>query len=224
MEYMEAKRSYTEAKAKQRALHKCVQTLQQKNQPMHDFKKHLETRLRRINEQRDGKKDAAKKKFKSMKTKWDENDKLVTRIVYPFTILINWLHYSGNARRGDFKQSRESQEGRKKSREEDPRSRTACSKPAGRPSKAHQSRRYFRDRRGDCMFSLFKLHLYRLLGQGRLNQSHSNTRDRQIDLKEQQRRLVDDESRANAEVAEGESLYAMTQSLFGAVSIYCSIG
>jgi structural maintenance of chromosomes protein 5 len=78
MEYMEAKRSYTEAKAKQRALHKRVQTLQQKNQPMHDFKKHLETRLKRINEQRDGKKDAAKKKFKSMNTKWDENEKLVT--------------------------------------------------------------------------------------------------------------------------------------------------
>jgi hypothetical protein len=56
MEYMEAKRSYTEAKAKQRALHKCVQILQQKNQPMHVIKKHLETRLKRINEQRDGKK------------------------------------------------------------------------------------------------------------------------------------------------------------------------
>ena len=78
MEYMEAKRSYTEAKAKQRALHKRVQTLQQKNQPMHDFKKHLEMWLKRINEQRDGKKDVAKKKFKSMKTKWDENEKLVT--------------------------------------------------------------------------------------------------------------------------------------------------
>jgi len=74
MEYMEAKRSYTEAKAKQRALHKRVQTLQQKNQPMHDFKKHLETWLKCINEQRD---DVAKK-FKSMKTKWDENEKLVT--------------------------------------------------------------------------------------------------------------------------------------------------
>lgn len=97
MEYMEAKRSYTEAKAKQRTLHKCVQTLQQKNQPMHDFKKHLETRLKRINEQRDGKKDAAKKKFKSMKSKWDENEKLVTCIVCLFRILINWLHCSGNA-------------------------------------------------------------------------------------------------------------------------------
>jgi structural maintenance of chromosomes protein 5 len=80
MEYMEAKRSYTEAKAKQRALHKCVQILQQKNQPMHDFKKHLETRLKRLNEQRDGKKDAAKKKFKSMKAKWDENEKLVCKM------------------------------------------------------------------------------------------------------------------------------------------------
>jgi len=81
MEYMESKRSYIDAKAKQRALHKRVQTLQQKNQPMHDFKKHLETQLKRITEQRDGKKDAAKKKFKSMKAKWDENERLVTFFV-----------------------------------------------------------------------------------------------------------------------------------------------
>jgi hypothetical protein len=52
------------------------------------------------------------------------------------------------------------------------------------------------------------------LGQHRLNQSHNNTRDRQLDLKEQQRRLVDDESRANAEVAEGENAYAMAYYLF----------
>lgn len=156
MEYMEAKRSYTEAKAKQRALHKRVQTLQEKNQPMHDFKKHLETRLRRINEQRDGKKDAAKKKFKSMKAKWDENEKLVTCIVCPFRIFINRLHYSGRASRGDFKRSLEPQEGRKNPCEEDPRNRTAYSKSASRPRKAHPSRRYVRDRRGDCMFSLFK--------------------------------------------------------------------
>lgn len=58
--------------------------------------------------------------------------------------------------------------------------------------------------------------------QRRLNQSHKNTRDRQIDLTEQQRRLVDEESRANAEVAQGESAYAMAYYLFWAVSIYCS--
>jgi hypothetical protein len=52
------------------------------------------------------------------------------------------------------------------------------------------------------------------LGQRRLNQSHNNTRDRQFDLKEQQRRLVDDESRAHAEVAERESAYAMAYYLF----------
>jgi hypothetical protein len=52
------------------------------------------------------------------------------------------------------------------------------------------------------------------LGQGRLNKSHDNTRDRQFDLKEQQRRLVDDESRANAEVAEGESAYALAYYLY----------
>jgi len=94
MEYMEAKRSYTEAKAKQRALHKRVQTLQQKNQPMHDFKKHLETWLKCINEQRD---DVAKK-FKSMKTKWDENEKLVTLLSVRLEFSpIGWLHYPGSA-------------------------------------------------------------------------------------------------------------------------------
>ena len=86
MEYMEAKRSYTDAKAKQRALHKRVQTLQQKNQPMHDFKKRLETRLKRINEQRDGKKEATKKRFRSMKTKWDENEKLVRLTTVRFRV------------------------------------------------------------------------------------------------------------------------------------------
>lgn len=101
---MEAKRSYTDAKAKQRALHKRVQTLQQKNQPMHDFKKHLETRLKRINEQRDGKKEAAKKKFRSMKTKSDENDKLVTLMPVHLESLIDRPHYSGNTGRGDFEQ------------------------------------------------------------------------------------------------------------------------
>lgn len=45
---------------------------------MHDFKKHLETRLKRLNEQRDGIKEAAKRNFKSMKTKAGENEKLVT--------------------------------------------------------------------------------------------------------------------------------------------------
>jgi hypothetical protein len=137
MEYMEAKRSYTEAKVKQRSLHKCVQTLQQKNQPMHDFKKHLETRLKGISERRDGKKDAAKKKFKSMKAKWDENEKLVVCIVCPFRTLFDWLHNSGSASRGDLKQSLESQEGRKKSLEEDPRSRRGYSNPASRSGKAH---------------------------------------------------------------------------------------
>jgi hypothetical protein len=86
MEYMEVKRSYMDAKAKQRALHKRVQTLQQKNQPMHDFKKRLETRLKRINEQRDGKKEATKKRFRSMKTKWDENEKLVRLTTVRFRV------------------------------------------------------------------------------------------------------------------------------------------
>ena len=63
------------------------------------------------------------------------------------------------------------------------------------------------------MFSLYTPHPYKLLGQRRLNQSHNNTRDRQIDLKEQQRRLVEDDSRASAEVAECESAYAIAHYL-----------
>jgi len=45
--------------------------------------------------------------------------------------------------------------------------------------------------------------------QNRLNQSNKAVRDRQFDLKEQQRRLVEDQSRANADVAEGERGYAV---------------
>jgi structural maintenance of chromosomes protein 5 len=48
--------------------------------------------------------------------------------------------------------------------------------------------------------------------QRHLNQRHNSTRERQIDLKEQQRRLVEDESRAKAEVAEGERAYAISRS------------
>jgi hypothetical protein len=62
------------------------------------------------------------------------------------------------------------------------------------------------------------------LGQHRLNQSHNNTLGRQIDLKEQQRRLVDDESRANAEVAEREKAYVMANYFVLSISVYCSIG
>ncbi|KAI0264050.1 hypothetical protein BGY98DRAFT_1192298 [Russula aff. rugulosa BPL654] len=171
MEYTEAKRSYTEAKAKQRALHKCVQTLQQKNQPMHDFKKHLETRLCRINEQRDGKKDAAKKKFKSMKTKWDENQKLETRAEEISNSLSN------------LKKEEKS-----------------------RMKKIQEVERLVQNLQADLAKPIKVEDISEIDEEiGRLNQSHSNTRDRQIDLKEQQRRLVDDESRANAEVAEGES-------------------
>lgn len=58
-------------------------------------------------------------------------------------------------------------------------------------------------------FSAFaKCVFFQTLGQRHLNQSHNSTRERQVDLKEQQRRLVEDESRAKAEVAEGERAYA----------------
>ncbi len=79
MEYMDSKRHYTEAKTKQRALHKHVQALQEKNRPMHDLKKRLDAKLKRLDEQRDGKKDAARKRFKKMGTKRDESEKLVRR-------------------------------------------------------------------------------------------------------------------------------------------------
>ena len=52
-----------------------------------------------------------------------------------------------------------------------------------------------------------KVIFFQTLGQRLLNQSHNSTRERQVDLKEQQRRLVEDESRAKAEVAEGERAY-----------------
>lgn len=55
-----------------------------------------------------------------------------------------------------------------------------------------------------CAFPDFQTSVQR-----RLNQRHNGTRERQIDLKEQQRRLVEDESRAKAEVAEGERAYAL---------------
>jgi hypothetical protein len=64
---------------------------------MHDFKKRIETRLKRINEQRDGKKEAARKRFKSMKTKWDENEKLVTLTPVNLEFPSNQFHYAGNA-------------------------------------------------------------------------------------------------------------------------------
>ena len=104
MEYMEAKRSYTDAKTKQRALHKRVQTLQLKNQPMHEFKKCLETRLKRINEQRDGKKESAKKRFRSMRAKSDENEKLVHQCL---SILCchNRSHHAGNTGGGVLEQT-----------------------------------------------------------------------------------------------------------------------
>ena len=42
-----------------------------------------------------------------------------------------------------------------------------------------------------------------------LNQSTGNTRRRQFDLKEQQQRYIDDESRAKAEITEGERTYVL---------------
>jgi hypothetical protein len=212
MEYMEAKRSYTDAKAKQRALHKRVQTLQQKNQPMHDFKKHLETRLKRLNEQRDGKKEGAKKRFRSMKTKWDENEKLVTLTPVKnldFSIQLVSLHRKRAPRR--FRTV--SQTLRRKKKIAQRRFKTSnglfktCRLIWQYPYKSkicqRLTRRWY-------VSLLLQNASFLTLGQHRLNQSHNATRDRQFDLKDQQRQLVEDESRANAEVAEGERTYAMS--------------
>jgi hypothetical protein len=42
-----------------------------------------------------------------------------------------------------------------------------------------------------------------------LNQSNSATRQRMYELREQQQRFIDDESRAKAEINEGESAYVL---------------
>ncbi|KAI9462755.1 P-loop containing nucleoside triphosphate hydrolase protein [Russula earlei] len=160
MEYMEAKRFYTDAKTKQRALHKHVQTLQQKNQPIHDFKRLLETRLKRINEQRDSKKEAAKRKFKSMKAKWEENEEMLS-----------------NLKKEEKNRSKKIQE--VEGKVQALRADLAQPIPVERMAEIDE-----------------EIH--------RLNQSNKDTRERQFDLKQQQKRLIDDQSRANAEVAEGE--------------------
>ena len=104
MEYMEAKRQYTDVKARQRNLHLRVKTLQQKNQPIHDFKKRLDTTLKRLDEKRDGKKDAARKRFKAMGTKRDESEKLVCALPPKRHFLFS-IFDKGHPSRGNLKQA-----------------------------------------------------------------------------------------------------------------------
>ncbi|KAH9983439.1 hypothetical protein BJV74DRAFT_797421 [Russula compacta] len=189
MEYMEAKRRYTDAKTKQRALHKRVQTLQQKNQPMHDFKKRLETRLKRINEQRDGKKESAKRKFRSMKAKWDENDKLVYILASFYLIFSSTGHTTQESRAEEISNRLSNL----KKEEKD------------RAKKIHDVERVVQTLQAELEKPIKVENMTDIDEEmRRLNQSHNGTRERQLDLKEQQRRLVEDESRANAEVSEGE--------------------
>ncbi|KAI0290728.1 P-loop containing nucleoside triphosphate hydrolase protein [Russula brevipes] len=172
MEYMEAKRSYTNAKTMQRALHKRVQTLQLKNQPMHEFKKCLETRLKRINEQRDGKKESAKKRFRSMRAKSDENEKLETRAEEFSNRLSNLKKEEKN-----------------------------------RAKKVQDVERVIETLRANLAEPVQVENMSEIDDEiRRLNQNHTVTLERQFDLKEQQRRLVEDQSRANADVAEGERM------------------
>jgi hypothetical protein len=53
--------------------------------------------------------------------------------------------------------------------------------------------------------------------QRRLNQSNGETRRRQFDLREQQQRFIDDESRAKAEISEGERAYVLFPYPFASV-------
>ncbi|KAI0287939.1 hypothetical protein B0F90DRAFT_1827934 [Multifurca ochricompacta] len=170
MEYIEAKRHYTDAKTKQRALHKAVQALQAKNKPMHDFKKSLESRLKRVNDQRDGKKESAKRRFRAMKTKWDESEKLETQAEE----ISNKLSNLKKEEKSRAKRVQELEKGVQ-----------MLQADLAKPLEVEDIAAIDEDIR-------------------RLNQSQNDTRKRQFDLKEQQKRLVEDESRTRAEINEGE--------------------
>ncbi|KAH9019273.1 P-loop containing nucleoside triphosphate hydrolase protein [Lactarius pseudohatsudake] len=170
MEYMEAKRYYTDVKAKQRSLHRRVQTLQQKNQPIHNFKKQLDTRLKRLGEQRDGKKEATRKRFKAMKAKQDESEKLDTQAEE----ISNKLSNLKNAEKARAKKIQDTEANVR-------RLQADLEKP----------------RDVESMEDLEE--------EGRrLAQSNTGLRQRQFELREQQQRFIDDESRAKAEITEGE--------------------
>ncbi|KAI9442797.1 P-loop containing nucleoside triphosphate hydrolase protein [Lactarius psammicola] len=170
MEYMEAKRHYTDVKARQRSLHKRVQTLQQKNKPIHDFKKQLDTRLKRLGEQRDGKKEAARRRFKAMGTKGDESEKLDTQAEE----ISNKLSNLKNAEKARAKKIQDVEATVR-------RLQVDLEKPRDIES--------MEDIEEEVR---------------RLNQSNTGTRQRQFELREQQQRFIDDESRAKAEITEGE--------------------
>ncbi|KAI9434892.1 P-loop containing nucleoside triphosphate hydrolase protein [Lactarius indigo] len=170
MEYMEAKRYYTDVKAKQRSLHKRVQTLQQKNQPIHNFKKQLDTRLKRLDEQRDGKKEAARKKFKAMGKKQDESEKLDGQAEE----ISNKLSNLKNAEKA-------------------------------RAKKIQDIETTIRRLQADLEKPRDVENMEDLDEEGRrLAQSNAGMRQRQFELREQQQRFIDDESRAKAEISEGE--------------------
>ncbi|KAH9023034.1 P-loop containing nucleoside triphosphate hydrolase protein [Lactarius deliciosus] len=157
MEYMEAKRYYTD-------------TLQQKNQPIHNFKKQLDTRLKRLGEQRDGKKDATRKRFKAMRAKQDESEKLDTQAEE----ISNKLSNLKNAEKARAKKIQDTEANVR-------RLQADLEKP----------------RDVESMEDLEE--------EGRrLAQSNTGTRQRQFELREQQQRFIDEESRAKAEITEGE--------------------
>lgn len=169
MEYMEAKRHYTDVKARQRSLHLRVKTLQHKNQPIHDFKKRLDATLKRLDEKRDGKKEAARKRFRAMGTKRDESEKLDTQAEEISNKLSN-LKSAENARAKKIR---------------DTEANILKMKAEVAPRDVESTEDIEEESR-------------------RLAQSSSGIRQRQYELREQQQRYIEDESRAKAEITEGE--------------------
>ncbi|KAN0134136.1 hypothetical protein V8E53_004519 [Lactarius tabidus] len=169
MEYMEAKRHYTDVKARQRSLHLRVKTLQHKNQPIHDFKKRLDASLKRLDKKRDGKKESARKRFKAMGTKRDESEKLDTQAEEISNELSN-LKSAENPRAKKLR---------------DTEANILRTKAELAPRDVESIEDIEEESR-------------------RLSQSSSGIRQRQYELREQQQRFIEDESRAKAEITEGE--------------------
>ncbi|KAI0920810.1 hypothetical protein AcW1_005022 [Taiwanofungus camphoratus] len=74
--YMEAKEEYFDAKATQRKLHDKVKVLKEKNAPILEVKKTFERQLKELDESRESKKVATKRRFEHMKKRWADNDRM----------------------------------------------------------------------------------------------------------------------------------------------------
>lgn len=135
-EYHEAKECYQRAKDRQRALHARVRKLKDRNAPAHakleyaclfcrfhfthTLSRQLAAQHKEYEKARERKKSASRQKFQQMRTKWNENDKLVCLTIF---IFISYLISGclGTRRRGRHEQIRWSEAGREGAREEDQR-------------------------------------------------------------------------------------------------------